>query len=437
MKIQSIEKELDNSIKVILIPMKNTDTISFGVFSKVGSRYESKKTSGIAHFLEHMIFKGTSHLSSKKVAESLDSVGARYNAETSYETTHYYVSGHKDNIGLFIDIIGDIYLFPAFREEDIIMERGVVNEELNMIKDEPSEIIQNLLHETVFSNSSLKYPIIGTKKNIMSFTRKDFIDFKKKFYSTNRTVIVVAGNFNQDKIYKKIKKRFEVKKKNNSNNIFMQIDDMPTQVKPNLIFKENSDLSQSQIIISFNAESIFSKYFETYDLIADILTSGSSSRLFELLRNKLGIVYSVSALNLAYSHEGVFIIQMGVDNNRIKDAVKYTLKELVNLVKEGVSQKELDKAKNIRITSTNLGMETPLNIMNYYGLNELYFNVDTGTKKDYTLETIIKKYESIKKNNIDELIRNLFSKQKLNIFVYGKKKNIKLDDFKDELEELE
>jgi predicted Zn-dependent peptidase len=435
-KFNSINKILTNNIKVIMIPMENTDIVSLGIFNKVGSRYENKKTSGIAHFLEHMIFKGTKNMSSKIVAEKLDEVGAKYNAETSYETTHYYVSGHKNSINLFIDILSDIYINPAFKEEDIITERGVIMEEFNMVKDEPSEIIQNLLHKIIFDDSSLKYPIIGTKENILSFTRKDFINFRKQFYVPNRTVIVIAGNFDNKKIFNKIKNKFQVKKYNNNSDIKLLIEKKENKICPNLIFKEKNTVSQTHVILSFNSESIFSEIYESYDLLSDILTSGSSSRLFDLLRNQLGVAYSVSAVNLSYTHEGAFIIHMGVDNNRVEESIKAVLSELINIKKNGISEKELQKAKQIRTTSMMLSLDSPSSVMNYYGINEIYFNIATDKHKDYTVETLIEKYNKIKLKSLNNLINDLFKKEKLNIIVYGKKKTFSINSFDKELDKL-
>ena len=175
--------------------MDTSDTVSIGIFVRVGSRYENDETNGISHFLEHMMFKGTKHFPSNTLVSNLDNVGASYNAETAYESTSYYISGHKDNIDLFIKIICDIYRFPLFREDDVIVERNVVVEELNMYKDDPHDIINDMIHEKMFQNSALKYSVIGTKKNIMSFTRNDLVKFQKKYYVPDRTVIVIAGNF--------------------------------------------------------------------------------------------------------------------------------------------------------------------------------------------------------------------------------------------------
>jgi predicted Zn-dependent peptidase len=426
-------KILPNKMRVLMIPIESTDTVAIGIFIKVGSRYENVNTCGIAHFLEHMMFKGTKHMHASTLSEKLDSVGAKYNAETSHESTNYYIYGHKDDTELFIKIISDLYLNPLFKEEDIIIEKGVVIEELNMVKDNPDEQIHEFLFEHIFKNSSLKYPIIGTKKNILSFDKKMISDFRKHFYVPERTVFVVSGNFNKNKIYKLIKKIFKNIKKSDSI-ITIPLLDPHVQIEPNMtIIKKN--IAQTNLIISFKSHSIFSSNSDVYDLISDILSSGSSSRLFVLLRNKLGAVYFCNAYNMSFIYEGVFSIHIGADNKRVDEVIKKTIEEISKMTKNGVTQSELDKAKKIRITSFAVGLQTPQDFMAYYGSQELIYHIDDipEFKKDFdiSVKCRIKDYELITLNTINKTINDLFSPENLNIFVYGRnpiKNNKKLSE---------
>lgn len=416
------EKILKNKMPVLLIPMNQTDTISVGIIVKVGSRYETEETNGISHFLEHMMFKGTKHYPRNNIAEKLDSVGAIYNAETSYETTYYYIYGHKNDAELFIKIICDIYNNPLFREDDIITERGVVVEEFNMYKDDPQDIIQNLLHEILFSNSSLKFSILGTKKNIMSFTRKDLLAFRKKYYLPERAIMVISGNFDRNIIFPYIEK--QMNRKNQTTNIsddkiIMPINEIPLiQTKPLIKILDKKDKGLTNVMIVFRSEGIYSKKYEIYGLIENILTNGSSSRLFDLLRNKLGIVYYVNSFNLSYSKEGVFVINMNVDDKHVNESIEAVLKELSEIKRlksKYITKEELDKSKKIKTISFSLGLQTPQAYASYFTFQKVYYD----DERPFNIESRIAKYESITLDDINMVLHELFRSENLNILIYG------------------
>jgi predicted Zn-dependent peptidase len=423
-------KILPNKMRVLMIPMDNTDTIAVGMFVKVGSRYETAENSGIAHFLEHMMFKGTKHMKTETISHKLDSVGARYNAETSYEQTCYYIYGHKNDTELFIKMISDIYLNPLFNKEDIEIEKGVVIEELNMTADDPSEQLHELIFSNMFTNSSLKMPIIGTLKNIKKYTQQDIIEFRSKFYVPERTVFIIAGNFNKNKTLNLIKGIFKhkmtniIKQDNISRSNLYPLEDPKIQIMP-LIKIKKSKVSQTSVAIVFRSHSIYSGREEIYDLLSDILTTGTSGRLFILLRNKLGAIYFVSSHNVSFMHEGIFTINIGADNNRVSEIIHKVLEELHNIKKNGVTQEELDKAKKIRITSFTLGLQTPQELLTYYGTTELIYGIDNTNTYD-NIKNNIKKYEKITLTEINEVADELFKKQHINIFVNGKPPKLKI-----------
>lgn len=418
-------KVLKNKMKVLLVPFDETETIAVGIFIKAGSRYETPDNNGIAHFLEHMMFKGTTHLQTSTISNQLDSVGARYNAETSYEQTNYYIYGHKNDTELFIKLISDLYMNPVFKEEDIKIEKGVVIEELNMAKDDANEQVHEMMFSDIFSNSSLRLPIIGTKNNILNYTRKDIVDFRKKLYIPERTVFVVSGNFNKQKIYNLIKSLFRKQKNGHTENeqmITFPLYDPPIQIKPNLQIKKKK-IAQTSLILAFRSHSIYSEREEMYDLIADVLTSGSSSRLFVLLRNKLGAIYFSSAYNMSFTYEGIFAIHIGVDNHRVDEVINKVMDELQSMKKHGITKEELDKAKKIRITAFSLGLQTPQDFLSYYGSQELIYrvgNVPEQMHHKLDIQNHIEYYDKITLEQVNEVIGELFRSENLNIYIYGK-----------------
>ena len=429
-----IKKILPNGMNILLIPMENANIVSVGIFVKTGSRYETNDNNGIAHFLEHMMFKGTKNRPANKISHELDSVGAVYNASTSYETTHYYVYGHKDDTELFIDVTIDLYSNPLFLESDIKTEKNVVMEEFNMYYDEPSEIIFDMVHDTMFSNSSLKFPILGSNHNIQNFNRDDLVNFRKKFYIPSRTVMVVSGNFDENIVYSQIEALFNKPTnftKNYPVNILneLSLNKKEQQLQPYIYIKENYDISQTHVIIGFRTCSMYDKNTETLELIENLLSSGSSSRLYDLLRNKLGITYFNSSDNMAYIDEGVFIIHIGVDNSRVLDSIDAILNLLNELKEKGITDDEYNKIIKIKTNSFLMGLQDPRDYMRYYGINEIFNKIDIPKEnregKNYDINDKIKKIKKISKDHIEKVIKKIFVKNKLNVFVYGHLKNKK------------
>lgn len=413
---------LDNKLKTILIPIDHSDTVAVGIFVKVGSRYETENNNGISHFLEHMMFKGSRHYSGASISEKLDSVGAIYNAETSFESTSYYIYGHKTDLELFIKIMIDIYTNPIFREEDIITERGVVYEELNMYKDDPQDMLDNFIHEMVFSNSSLKLPILGSKKVLSGISRKDLVSFRKKYYVPERTVFVVSGNFDKKKIFDMLKSRL-AKLKNGNHDIIVPIQDPIIQTKEEQFTLEKIDMAQTIVTLVYRSHSYFSTYSDIYDIIADVLASGSSSRLYNLLRNKMGATYFSYAENIAHTYEGIFLINLSVDSKRVKEVIEKVKEEINKLIKKGITVQELEKAKKIRITAFALGLQTPQNLMNFYGTQEIMYNIGAiplhVNNMRVNVKTRIEDYRNIELRTVNAVIKDLFRDDKLNIFVLG------------------
>ena len=401
MSSKLIKKTLSNGLKVLMIPNKKFESVAVGIFVKVGSRYENNKNNGISHFLEHMLFKD------KKLVEKLDCLGAKYNAETSYETTHYYIYGSKNDYLDFIDIISDIYNSKTFNKEDIEKEKSVITEELNMLLDDSDEIINDEINKRVFNNSSLKLPIIGTKKNIKSFTKKDLEEYWRKYYVPPNTMFVISGNFNEKKALNEIERKLGSIKYTDKKIYLLEEPKKIIQKEPKIhLLKEN--ISQTNIMITYRSTSMYEIDEIYYDIIGDILSSGCSSRLFKLLRDKLGISYYNYSYNLSYMHEGIFIINVGVDSSRAKECIDEILKELKTLKENGISESELEKSKKIRKTNYMFSIENPLDIMNHYGFLELF-----------NLQDNFKDLDKIKVKDVNEIIDKIFQKNNLNIFIHG------------------
>ena len=259
------------------------------------------------------------------------------------------------------------------------------------------------------------------KKTLSTIDRKELFQFRKQYYVPERTAFVVAGDFNRKLILPFLEEKLGHISKG-LHDVFIPIQDPVIQSKPELYIKHKTDVSQTQIIIAFKSHSFFSIYADVYDIIGDILSSGSSSRLFNLLRNQHGMSYYNYSTNITYSFEGVFAIHIGVDNKKIDDLIKKIIDELKKIVKKGVTREEVEKAKRIKITSFALGLQTPQDLMNFYGQQETLFSIGAvpqENKSRVNIKSRIESYNSIDLEIVNKVIRDLFRDDKLNIFIYG------------------
>lgn len=414
-------KKLKSQMTVILIPMKNVPIVSAGVFVRVGSFNETSDNNGIAHFLEHMMFKGTKKRKGNKIAKELDSKGAHYNAATSKEYTYYYINGNSTDTNLFIEILADLYCNPSFNEQDIKMERNVILEEFDMGLDNSENTLMEIVHNKVFPYSPLNLPVIGDKKCIMKLKKHDFVDFRKAHYVLKNTSFVIAGDFNKERVIKKIVKEFcssHIEKEPNVEYPLV-IRRVVEQKAPYIHITEKPDISQTHVMFVFRPQHD-SEEFEL-ELISDMLSSGLSSKLFDLLRNKNGITYFNYSYNISYATDRVFIIHIGVNNLKIYKAIKIILSALQDLVKHGITEGDLSKIKTIKQTSFKLGFLEPRHYMRYYGITSLFSNISS---KNDPIKNFHSSLQNTTRKNINDTIKSLFVSNQLNLFIYGYTKDV-------------
>jgi zinc protease len=414
-----IKGEVSNGMKILLVKTNTQNIVSVGMFVKAGSRYETVENNGIAHFLEHMTFKGTKKRNAQKLNNDLDSVGAQYNASTSYEFTHYDIHGMSKDLNLFLDIIVDIYYNPIFKESDIKTERKVVIEELKMYKDKHDRVLEEIINKKLYAGTSLEMPIIGYEHNIKKFTKKDLMDFRNKFYSHNNSLLVISGDINIKTISKQIERTFSKYSKNFINPTTIQQQFIITpQKRPYLFIKKISkpcSLHQTLVYITFRTFGNNHPLSIVTDLVADIFSNGSSSRLFTLLRNKLGVTYFNNAFNEQYKDFGSFTISLGIDPERVNEVIAAVLDEIKKLKNKIISKKELDKIQSIRETDLSLKLQNPSDYLYYYGFEELFSN----SEDPFSIYNYIEEFNDVSPEDVRMVCNEIFKPERLNIFVYG------------------
>lgn len=406
---------LANGLRIILAPMEGSQSVTVLVLVGTGSKYETKETNGLSHFLEHMFFKGTKKRpTTMEIASELDAVGGSYNAFTDKEMTGYWAKVDARHLDLALDWVSDIFLNSKLEEQEIEREKGVILEEINMYLDTPMSYIGNLWEKLLYGDQPAGWLTIGEKETIKAFKREDFLKYLNNQYVAKNTIIVVAGNEKQLKDAKlKIQKYFASIKKGNFND---KLKAREKQNKPSLTvhFKKTD---QSHLILGCRGYNIFQKERYAAALLATILGGNGglymSSRLWIEVRERRGLAYYVGASSDNYTDTGYLVAHAGVDNRRIDDAIKVILAELEKVKKEKIPEKEIKKAKDHIRGAVLLSLESSDAVASYLGGQEVL-------KKEILLpEQFFKKIEKVTAADLQRVARSIFRPEKLNLALIG------------------
>jgi len=410
------KKKLKNGMRIITVPMKENPTTTVLVLVETGSKYENKENNGISHFLEHMCFKGTSKRPTAfDITRELDTIGAQYNAFTSQEYTGYYAKSDYKNLDLILDVVSDLYLNPIFPEKEIEKEKGVIVEEINMYLDSPKSIVAEEFNRLLYGDHPAGWSVAGTKENVQRVQRTDFIDYRNKHYVASATTVVVAGKISEKDIFKKVTKAFKdigVWKKEGKEKV------VETQKTPQVLV-HYKDTDQTHIVLGVRSFNIYNKYNTIIRVMNSVLSGGMSARLFQKMRDEMGICYYINSHNDKSTDHGVFEVSAGVDSKRVKEAVVAILEELNNLKKTLVKSEELNKAKQHLIGNLHLGLESSDSLAEFYGGQEVMREV---IKKP---EDIVKEIKAVTAEEIKFVAERIFKDEGLNLAIVGKFKDSK------------
>ena len=360
-----IEKIRTNSgIEVIFDRLESISTCSVGVFVKTGSRDESDTEEGISHVLEHMIFKGTLTRNYFEISEEIDYLGANVNAHTTKEETVFYINALTRFLGKSVDILFDIVTNSTIDEKELEKEKDVIVEEIKMYKDSPDDLVFEMNYADSI-NGQYSKPIIGTQESVKGFTADEIRKYYKERYTKDNILIVVSGNFDKNEIIQKI------------DQYFSKLVDKKTDRRDKIDFSFNAgkkivtkDINQVNICISHENEDYNSKNKIYTDILANIIGGSMSSRLFQEIREKNGLAYSVYTYNQYYLSGGLTSTYIGTNLENYEKAIEITLSEFKKLRENGVTEDELQKAKNKYMSRIAFAMENPRSRMgilgNYY-----------------------------------------------------------------------
>ncbi len=328
---------LDNGLRIISHHMSSVKSVSFAVYNNVGSRDESEEINGAAHFLEHMAFKGTKTRSSKEIAQTVDNVGGSINAATGKSITKYTVDLLAENLNIGVDIITDILQNSTFQIKEFEKERSVILEEISMNNDNPSRMVLHQWFKTSFPEQSLGKLTIGTKEIIKSIERKKIIDFMHNYYHPEKMIFTAAGKVNHDEFVNIINKSI-------SNLPDGKLHKRSKASYKGGEYREEKKLEQIHLALGFEGLNLHDDNRETLQVYSSLMGSGMSSRLFQEIREKRGLVYSIFSGNIFFEDAGIFGIIAGTGINKIKELIPVLCDELINSPKN-LSEEEILKAK--------------------------------------------------------------------------------------------
>jgi predicted Zn-dependent peptidase len=400
---------LQNGISLIVVPLPSTAAVTSLVFMGVGSRNESEVQRGLAHFTEHMVFKGgKTFTSAKAVAQALDAVGGEFNAFTSHEFTGFYTKTAAEHATLGLDVLSDMVLHATFPETELEKEKGVIVEEINMYEDMPMRKVDHVLMDLVYGDTPLGRPILGTKKSVTGFTRDDFMKYREEFYKGGACTIAIAGSITPEDAKKLVLERFSELPAGE------RVSPLPAVFLEGPRIKvEEKKSEQSHLMLAVKAYSTSDPKYHALRMLATLLGGNMSSRLFTKVREEQGLCYYVRASTDTYHDTGMLIASAGVDNARLPQAIAAIIAELKNLRDHGVPADELERTKQFLVGKAHLSMEDSEDIAEYYGIQDLLEG------KRETIEESVEKLKAVTAEEVDAVARELFVDEWIRLAVIG------------------
>ncbi|MCX8105557.1 MAG: insulinase family protein [Ignavibacterium album] len=400
---------LPGGVRVISEFIPHFKSFSLGFWINVGSRDENSRNNGITHFIEHMIFKGTKNRTAKQISDAIESYGGYLNAFTSKEETCVYVRGLENNFNLYFDVLSDLVQNPLFKEYHIKKEAGVVIDELRDIEDNPEELIFDKFEEKIFSGNSLSYPIIGTEKNILSFNSTLLHQFHKKYYRADNLLIVSSGCIEHEKIVELAKKSILLKSgaTNTKRKSFVKnfADDYYIEKETN----------QIHTIIGKTSFGFNDERRTALKVLTTLLGEGSSSRLFQAVREKLGITYQINSFLNSYKDVSAFGVYYSTNEKHWEKVYNIITREFNKIIDGKIKDNEIKRVKEYLKGNTILSLENTTNRMIRLANSILHFG------KILSLEETIKKIDSVTKEELIEIAKEVLSSKELITITLGTK----------------
>ncbi len=405
-------KVLPNGLRILTVPMPSFESATVMVMVGAGSRYETKKNSGISHFLEHMAFKGTEKRpTAMDISSLIDGMGGQFNASTGKEVTAYYIKSEASKIDISMDVLSDMLKNSKLDPKEIEKEKGVIIEEINMNEDNPMRDIGDVYERLIYGDTPLGWNLGGEKDVIRKISREDFASYMQSLYSPHNITVVVAGGIGKQKAEEMVEKYMGTMKRFD----ILQYEKYVEKQKKPEIFVKTKKTEQAHIAVAF--KTVKSDHPDKYPLevLATILGGGMSSRLFHEIREKRGFGYYVGTSSESYQDAGSMVSTAGIDPKRVKEAISIILDEHKKINDKGsrIKDEELRKTKEYLKGHMVLGLENSRSVAYYYASQELL------EKKIYNPDEVMSKIDAVTVEQMENAAKKYFVEKNLNLAVIG------------------
>lgn len=388
---------LSNGLRVVVEYIPAVRSVSFGIWVKTGSRNETKDNNGISHFIEHMLFKGTERHTAKDIADLFDGIGGNVNAFTAKEYTCYFAKVLDEHLPIAVDALSDMFFNSQFDANELAKEKNVILEEIAMYEDTPDDKVHDEASRAAFGDHPLAYSILGLKERLADMGADDLKSYMKDRYSIENTVISVAGNVEESKLLELMEKHFG----SFANHSEPNAPKAPTFRGQYEFFKKKTE--QNHICLSFPGCSNRDSKLYAMILLNNALGGGMSSRLFQEIREKRGLAYSVYSYHMGYADSGLFTIYAGTAPKQTKEVLDLTMEQLHDLSAKGLGEDELHRGKEQLKGSLILSLESTSSRMNRIGKNELMLGYH------YTLDELLNRIDQVTMDDIKEVTKRILS----------------------------
>ncbi len=386
---------LDNGLKIITQERPALETVSLGLWVKTGSACEAEANNGISHFLEHMSFKGTNARTALQISEEIEDVGGQSNAYTSRECTAYFAKMMKEDAELAADVLIDSVKNSIFPQEELVKERDVVVQEIKQTYDTPDDIVFDYFQETAFPNQALGRSILGPQEKVKKFTREDLLSYIDTNYAAENMAVCAVGNITHNDFVNMVASRMSDYKAK----VKFKAD---AQVYKGGFMAQKRDIEQSHVILGFQSSSYHNKGHFAEVVLSTILGGGMSSRLFQEIREKRGLVYSVYSFNSMYSNSGLFGIYAGTEAKDLPQLMPVVVDEIKKICNEPVTPKEFARAQAQIKAGLKMGLESSSSTAEVLARQQLMYG------RTYTTAELTAQYDAVTIADITDAAQRIF-----------------------------
>ena len=415
-ELRNIQREIfPNGLTVLTERMDHIRSVSMGIWVKSGSRHEDPHVNGISHFVEHMVFKGTSNRSAEQIARQVDSIGGNMDAFTGKETICFNIKVLDEHLPIAVDVLSDMVLHPVFEVKEIVRERGVILEEIKMDEDNPDYLVHEIFTQNFFKDHPLGKPILGTKETVRRFDQDAILSYYGGKFSPNNLIISAAGNIVHEEFVELLRQRFGSLPAGSNG-----WHDTPPKINSRIILRNKKALEQVQICVGVPSYPIsHDRRYVTY-ILNTLLGGGMSSRLFQNVREKQGLVYSIFSELNPFRDTGMLSVYAGTSRESAPKVVQSVVRELRQLKESPIAEEELNRAKDQLKGSLMLSLESSTARMSNLARQEMYY------ERFVSMDEIIDRIQAVTQEDLLRSANELFRPELIAVTVLGNLNGLKI-----------